>query len=100
MEIAVVSTKKLSPGKMIGVEKDGQSILIANIDGAYYAIGNMCTHQGCLLSDGTLKGGRVECPCHGSVFDVKTGEVLQGPADTQEPSFRLRVAGDEILAAT
>ena len=98
MEIAVASTKDLSPGAMMGIEKEGKSILVANVNGAYYGIGNRCTHVGCLLSAGTLEGERVQCRCHGSTFDVRTGKVLKGPAENAEPSFKLRVAGDQILA--
>ncbi len=83
---------------MIGIEKEGKSILVANVNGAYYAIGNICTHMGCNISDGTLKGETVQCPCHGSNFNVKTGAVVKGPAKNPEPSYILRVDGDKVLA--
>ena len=98
MEIEVASIKDLAPGKMTGIEKEGNSILIANINGAYYAIGNTCTHMGCTLSEGMLKGETVQCPCHASIFNVKTGAVVRGPARNPEPSYVLRVDGDKILA--
>jgi nitrite reductase/ring-hydroxylating ferredoxin subunit len=98
VETEVTSMKDLLPGQMIGVEKDGKSILVANINGAYYAIGNICTHAGCTISDGMLKGERVQCPCHGSTFDLRTGAVVKGPARSPEPSYILRVDGDKILA--
>jgi nitrite reductase/ring-hydroxylating ferredoxin subunit len=98
MEIEVASTKDLMPGQMIGVEKEGKSLLIANVNGAYYAIGNTCTHMACSISDGTLNGDTVQCPCHGSTFNVKTGAVVKGPANKPEPTFILRVDGDRVLA--
>jgi len=95
--VKVASTKELAPSKMIGVEAGGKKILVANLEGKYYAIGNRCTHMGCMLSDGVLKGGIVQCPCHGSRFDVKTGSVVGGPAKKPEPAFQVKVEGDQIL---
>jgi nitrite reductase/ring-hydroxylating ferredoxin subunit len=96
--VKVSSAKALAVGTMLGAEAGGKLILVANVDGKYYAIGNKCTHRGCKLSGGTLKGSDiVECPCHGSNFDVKTGNVVKGPAKTPEPAFRVKVEGDELL---
>ena len=98
MKIDIALAKDVERGKMISVEKNGKDILIANVDGNYYAIGNVCTHMGCKLSEGTLSGNTVQCPCHGSIFNLKTGEVEKGPAEKPEPSYELRVDGDRILA--
>ena len=98
MEIDIALAKDVERGKMISVEKNGKDILIANVDGNYYAIGNVCTHMGCKLSEGTLSGNTVQCPCHGSIFNLKTGEVEKGPAEKPETSYGLRVDGDRILA--
>jgi nitrite reductase/ring-hydroxylating ferredoxin subunit len=97
VEVKIASTKDLPNGKMIGVEHEGKSILVANWNGNYYAIGNVCTHEGCTVSGGTLSGFKVRCPCHGSTFDIRTGTVIAGPAQEAEPSYRLKVAGDQIL---
>ena len=97
MEVKVASTKDLSAGKMIGVENSGQKMLVANINGSFHAIGNVCTHRGCKLSEGNLNGENVQCPCHGSVFNVKTGAVVKGPAKNPEKSFKVRVDGDAVL---
>ena len=98
MSIEITSTNDLAPGEMMSVEKNGKSILVANVDGEYYAIGNICTHMGCNLSDGTLDGETVQCHCHGSRFNVKTGSVERGPAKNPEPSYTLKVEGEKILA--
>lgn len=95
--IKVASAKELGTGEIIGVEAGGKPILVVNLNGKYYAIGNVCTHMGCMLSDGALKGENVQCPCHGSVFDVKTGTVVHGPAQKPEPVFQVKVEGDQIL---
>jgi nitrite reductase/ring-hydroxylating ferredoxin subunit len=97
--VKLASAKALVAGKMVGAEAGSKQILVANVNGKYYAIGDKCTHRGCKLSGGTLKdNGVVECPCHRSNFDVKTGNVVKGPAKTPEPLFQVKVEKDDILA--
>jgi len=95
--VKVASTKDVGPGKMNGVEAGGKPAFLVNLGDKYYAIGNICTHMGCMLSDGVLKGENVQCPCHGSIFDVKTGNVTKGPAKKPEPVFQVKVEGDQIF---
>ena len=95
--VKVASTKDLKPGEMIDAGAGGKEICVANIGGKYYAIGNRCTHMGCLLSDGTLRGENVTCPCHGSVFNVLTGAVVKGPAQKSEPAYGVRIEEDQVL---
>lgn len=97
MEFEIAAAKALIPGNMMGVELNNISLLIANVNGDYYAMGDVCTHMGCNISDGELKGETVECPCHGSVFNVKTGAVVSGPAGKAALSFPLTVYGDKIM---
>lgn len=91
------SAKDLEPGSMKSVELDGKEIFLANVGGKYYAIGNRCTHMSCLLSDGDLRGENVTCSCHGSTFDLKTGNVLKGPAKKPEPVYKVKVEGNDVL---
>jgi nitrite reductase/ring-hydroxylating ferredoxin subunit len=93
----VLQEKDLAPNEMRGVQADGKNILVANIGGEYYAIGNVCTHMGCSLSDGTLSGENVECPCHGSNYNVKTGSVVKGPTKKSEPAYEVKVEGGQVL---
>jgi len=95
--VKVTSIKELGSGKMVGVEAGGKPVLVVNLDGTYYAIGNVCTHMGCMLSDGVLKGEIVTCPCHGSRFNVETGGVVGGPAKKPEPTFQVKTEGDQVL---
>ena len=69
----------------------GNRIAIAGVGGAFYAFGDTCTHQGCSLADGELEGTTVTCPCHGSQFDVTTGDVLRGPARDPVRSYPVRL---------
>ncbi len=71
-------------------------ILLANLDGRIYAMGNKCTHRGCVLSDGELNGNNVQCRCHRSVFDIKTGKVVKGPAKNPEPVYQTSIEEDHV----
>jgi nitrite reductase/ring-hydroxylating ferredoxin subunit len=82
---------------MKAVNANGKPILLVNLEGVFYAIGNTCTHMGCPLSKGTLKGENVECVCHGSMFNLKTGEVARGPAAKAETKYDVRVEDGKIL---
>jgi nitrite reductase/ring-hydroxylating ferredoxin subunit len=95
--VKVAFVKDLESNRMIGVEVGGKDIVVINVEGKYYAIGNRCTHMSCMLSDGTLEGGNVTCPCHGSVFDVKTGSVVKGPAKKPEPVYETKMEGERVL---
>jgi len=95
--VKVALVKDLEPGHMISVEAGGKEIVLVNLESSFYAIGNRCTHMSCLLSDGTLKGASVTCPCHGSIFDVTTGTVVKGPARKPEPAYQTKTEGEHIL---
>ena len=100
MDFVKVGLKKEIPvGKMKLVEVGGVSILLANVAGEYYAIGNKCTHRSCKLSKGALDGETVKCPCHKSVFNVKTGAVMHGPASKPEPKYAVKVEEEQILVS-
>lgn len=66
-------------------------------EGEFKAFSNVCTHQGCALESITAEG--IRCPCHGSVFDVATGEPVAGPADSALNELPLTVEGDSITLA-
>ncbi len=96
----VASTADLKPNQMKAVNAGGKPILLVNLEGEYFAIGNICTHMGCSLANGSLKGETVQCACHGSIFNVKTGQVVGGPALKPEPKFVVRVEDGKIMLRT
>ena len=98
--VKVADIKDIQPSQMKEVEVNGENICVVNVDGKYYAIGSICTHEGGPLADGTLEGYEVECPWHGSKFDVRTGEVTNPPANEPEPAYELNVDGNNILIKT
>lgn len=78
------------------VRGGAEAIAVAVVDGQAYAFQDRCTHQSCSLSDGFLDEYAVICPCHHSVFDVRDGQVLIGPATTPLQTFECAVEGDRI----
>jgi nitrite reductase/ring-hydroxylating ferredoxin subunit len=96
----VASTAELTEKAMAGGTVDGEDVLVANVDGELCAIGAICTHAGCnLADDGELEDGTVMCGCHGSIFDLNTGEAVGPPAEDPEPVYQVRVEGDEVQVA-
>jgi 3-phenylpropionate/trans-cinnamate dioxygenase ferredoxin component len=79
--VRVADKSEIGMGKMKKIVLKHKQILIANVDGTYYAVDNMCTHFGGDLSEGVLEGNVVTCPNHGAKFDVTTGKVVSPPAD-------------------
>lgn len=95
--IKVADINELRPGKMKCVRADGRRILLANVDGRYYAADDTCTHEDASLSTGSLKGEWVKCPLHGSRFDLRTGAALEEPACTPLCTYPVHIDGDDIL---
>ena len=77
--IEVGTTKEIPVGKMKLVELTGREILIANVEGKFYAIDDRCGHAKCALSSGGLRGNIVTCPMHAAQFDVTTGKKRADP---------------------
>jgi 3-phenylpropionate/trans-cinnamate dioxygenase ferredoxin subunit len=101
--VKAANTSEIPPGKMKTVEVQGKEILLANVAGTYYAIGNRCTHMGIGLSGGVLSGNEVTCPKHHSVFDVTTGKSISGAkifgttiGVKDEPTFAVKVEAGGI----
>jgi nitrite reductase (NADH) small subunit/3-phenylpropionate/trans-cinnamate dioxygenase ferredoxin subunit len=95
--VSVASSSEIPQDKMKIVQYKGQPVCLANVKGKYYAIRNTCSHLGGPLAQGKLEGLVVECPWHGSRFDLTTGEVKRGPAQTPEPVYEVKTEGTMIL---
>jgi len=95
--VHVASTGEIPEGKMKKVTVGSQQVLVVNLKGKYYAIGNVCTHVGGPLDRGVLLGQEVQCPLHGSHFDVTNGQVKRGPAMRPEPVYDVKVENGSIL---
>jgi nitrite reductase/ring-hydroxylating ferredoxin subunit len=82
--VEVAKTGEIEPGKMKSVDVKGVDVLIANVDGKFYALDDRCGHMNAMLSMGTLRGKIVVCPFHFAEFDVTTGQKIKDP---QQESF-------------
>ena len=91
----VADTSEIPIGKTKKVIVQGKEILVANVNGTYYAIGSVCTHQNGDLSAGTLEGSIVTCPKHKSRFNVTSGKVVSGP---KMGLFHPKIADESVYA--
>jgi len=89
----------LAPGEHRVVELPGYSVLVVNLQGEYYAVENICPHDGGALGGGQIEGDTVTCPRHGACFSLKNGEVLAPPAFEDLLCFRVRVESGRLLLA-
>lgn len=95
--VKIARTRDVSVGRMTCTRIDGRRILVANIEGAFYAVSGTCSHEEVSLCGGALRGEFVKCPLHGSRFNVRTGAALEGPAEEALAVYPLKVEGDDIL---
>ena len=95
--VKIANMNDIQPSQMKAFQFNGEYVCVANVDGKYYTINNICTHEGGPLADGKLDGYEVECPWHGSKFDVRTGEVTSPPASEPELTYEVKVDGNNIL---
>lgn len=94
--VKVASAASLSPNDMRGIKVGDLAIVVYNVDGTFYATGDVCTHAFALLSTGFLEGSEVECALHAGRFDVKTGKALCPPLERDLVVFPTRLVGDDI----
>lgn len=94
--IDVISVNDLQEGMHTVVSLDDVSLLLVNIGGEFYAIENICSHDGGELSDGEVIGAEIICPRHGSHFCLKTGTALSAPAFEDIDTYSVRVVGDRV----
>ena len=87
-------------GEIRQFQVGGEDVAVANVDGELHAFSDVCTHLQCSLAEGDLEGTTVTCMCHGSQFDVTTGDVLNGPATEPVQTFRVAVDGDQLRIGT
>ena len=70
---AVARVSDLAPGEMKFVAVDRERVVLANVDGGFYALRDVCGHRNAPLSRGRLEGCLIECPLHFAQFDIRTG---------------------------
>lgn len=94
----VGSRAEVPEGELRSFDLPGLRVAIAHVENELYAFGDECTHEGCSLAEGSLgeQEDTVVCPCHGSEFDLATGEPVEGPAIDPVPVFAVRVTDEWI----
>ena len=87
----VAPVEELPPGQSRVVDVDGTRVAVFNLQGEYFAIEDVCTHDGGILTGGTIEGEQIICPRHGARFSIKTGEALTAPAYEPTATFPVKV---------
>jgi 3-phenylpropionate/trans-cinnamate dioxygenase ferredoxin subunit len=95
--VRVASASEVPVESVKGVMANQTEVCLAHAeDGQFYAINDVCTHENFLLSEGELFGLDIECPQHGSRFNLKTGKVTGLPAVMPATTYPLTLDGDDI----
>lgn len=93
---SVAKVSGTPPGTISVHDVGGVRIALCNVNGRFYAIDDVCTHDGGPLDQGELDGEQVECPRHGAKFDVTTGRATVLPAVRPVKTYRVEIAGDDV----
>jgi 3-phenylpropionate/trans-cinnamate dioxygenase ferredoxin subunit len=94
--VDVAPASELAPGAWHCVDVNGSQVAVFNLDGGYFAIEDICTHDGGILTGGSVEGDVIVCPRHGARFSIRTGEVLSPPAYEDVPTFPVRVEAGRV----
>lgn len=94
--VTVAKTSDIEPGTVQVFEVNGARIALCNVAGSFFAIDDVCTHDGGPLDQGELLDDQIECPRHGALFDVKTGRALTLPAVVPVKTYPVEVEGDDV----
>lgn len=94
--IDVSPRQDFAVGEWRSLDVDGTLVAVFNVDGHYYAIEDVCTHDGGILTGGAVEGDQIVCPRHGARFSIKTGAVLSPPAYEDVQTFPVRLEGEMV----
>ena len=89
--VTVAKVDESKPGDRHIVDLDGSQVVVFNLDGKYYAIEDVCTHDGGQLTGGEVEGDQIICPRHGARFCIRTGAALTAPAYEATATFPIRI---------
>ena len=89
--VTLAQVEELAPGERRIVDVDDTHIVVINLGGQYYAIEDVCTHDGGKLTGGTVEGDQIVCPRHGARFCIRTGAALSAPAYEPTSTFPVRI---------
>ncbi len=92
----VASVTDFAPGDYRTLDIDGTHVIVFNVDGAFYALEDVCTHDGSCLHGGAIEGCEIVCPHHGARFDIRTGAALTAPAYEPAAVLPTRTVDGEV----
>ncbi|CAA9554106.1 MAG: hypothetical protein AVDCRST_MAG59-2022 [uncultured Thermomicrobiales bacterium] len=95
----VAKVDDLPPGQMMYVEVGEDPVVLINLNGEFFALSDICTHQDASLSDGEIIGDELECPLHGGAFEIRTGQPASFPVVVPVETYAVRVVGETVEAA-
>jgi 3-phenylpropionate/trans-cinnamate dioxygenase ferredoxin component len=95
--VKVCAEGDIPDGTVGYAEVDGVRLAVCRQDGQFYAIDDICTHDGGTLDQGTLQGFNIECPRHGAKFDIRSGRVTALPAIVPIGTYEVKVEGGDVL---
>ena len=96
MSLSPSPGRRTVAGQMKWAAVDGQRLVLANVEGGFYALRDVCGHRNAPLSRGRLHGHLIECPLHFALFDLRTGELVNGPVSTAIAAYQVRVEGETV----
>jgi 3-phenylpropionate/trans-cinnamate dioxygenase ferredoxin component len=94
--VPVLQVADLPPGRMTCVAVARERVVLANVDGTFHALRDVCGHRNAPLSRGRLDGHIVECPLHFAQFDLRTGRLVEGPVSADVPVYEVRVESGSV----
>lgn len=90
--VKVCNVEDVRPGEVLGIDNPAlPPVAVYHVDGEFFATSNVCTHAVAMLSDGYLEGDQIECPMHGGMFNVRTGEPTHFPCVEAIATYRVEV---------
>jgi len=96
--VTVADAKEIGPGEGCVVEVNGDEVALFNLNGTFYAIDNMCVHQGGPLGEGMLEGENVICPWHSWKYNVKTGVCSTNPS-MKVKTYSVKIEDGQVKVA-
>jgi len=96
-DITVARTSEFTDGEMKQVSVEGKEILLARVNGKFYAVGATCTHYGAPLVDGVLNGERLVCPWHHACFNITSGDLREPPAFDALPRYDVKIENEHVV---
>lgn len=98
--VKVCKAQDVPPGEMLAVDMaELPPVALYNVDGKYFATSNVCTHAVAMLTDGFLEDDQIECPMHGGMFNVRTGEPTHFPCVEALATYPVEVRDGDVFVA-